>query len=499
MPDSILPPSFVAWLHQLAPVFTGPSFESFRVLMAGWVHALGSHRISDVLRAVGRGVRKHYTSYYRFLSEGAWSLDELGLMLLGLMLGLLPKDEGEVELVLDDTLARRKGKKVALAGMHADPLLKQGGRPFHSYGHVFVVLALHLRVPKIAPTGWALPFLFRLFEARRQGGRADAPSDRGRAAERRRRGAPRRRRERKCDRKVVRGQIRDCAPRRDQGPLPDAVRPTKVQLAAEMVALVAQRFPHLRFRILADHLYNGHSLLHETMSQLDNVHFVVRGHGNAALYELPPPSEGGRGRPRTRGARLPTPEQWAQSSRRRFSKVQVPMYGKDVPVEVASFVGMAYRTLPGRLVRYVVVRDPRGIYRTEYLMTTDLELDEAAVVAAYARRWPLEQTFRDAKQKLGMQDPETQLPASVRRSAPMALLAYSLIVVWYVHDGHRETQQLPPRTDPWYDKTQRPSFADMLADLRRLGWRRGFLDPARPDTERSKIFADFLDHVAAAA
>lgn len=51
------------------------------------------------------------------------------------------------------------------------------GSLFMSYGHAFVVLAAHVKVPALGRTGWALPVLFRLFEGPSAGGRADAPSD----------------------------------------------------------------------------------------------------------------------------------------------------------------------------------------------------------------------------------------------------------------------------------------------------------------------------------
>jgi hypothetical protein len=497
MPTEILPSSFVALIAQLAPVFTAPSFDSFRTFITGWVFSLGRHCISDVIRAAGVTAQKHFTSYYRFLSHGRWCLDELGLTLLGIVLRAIGSEQ--IELVLDDTLSRHKGKKVALATMHADPLLRNGRKPFHSYGHVFVVLAIHVTVPLIAKTGWALPFLFRLFESRRQGGRADAPSDRGRAQSRRRRKVVRRKRLRLTDRRVRRGRVEACATRPDTGPLPDPMRPTKLQLAAEMIVLVAKRFPTLRFRILADHAYNGHALLSGVLDEVQNVTFVVRGHGDAALYELPPvrPCKS-KGRPRTKGSRLPTPEKWAADHAQSFRRVDVDLYGHTVPLEVASFVGMAYRTLPGRLVRYVITKDPRGIYRTEYLMSTDPDLPAAEVAPAYSHRWPLELTFQETKQKLGMQDPQTQRPASVRRAAPFALLTYSLVVFWYITTGHREARRLKSHRDPWYDKTGRPSFSDMRAALRRLGWRR-ILDPALPLTARAKFIHVYLNSVAAAA
>lgn len=499
MPNGILPASFTALLATFSGVFTRPSFYNFQVIVTGWVHALGTRRISDVLRAAGALASKQFCSYYRFLSHGRWSLDELGLALFDAVLRLLKVTE--LELVLDDTLSRRKGKKVALGMMHADPLLKYKGRPFHSYGHVFVVLAVHVAASKIAATGWALPFLFRLFESSKSGGQKDALSDRKRASNRQRHGVQPRQRRRMTDRRVVEGQVVPCEPEPDVGPLPDAVRPTKLQMAAEMVLLVARRFPQVKFRVLADHLYNGKALLHEVLSKVENVHFVVRGQPNAVLYDLPAPRQKGqRGRSRVRGQLLPNPARWAALHPQAFTPVVVSIYGKQVPVKVASYTGMAYRTLPGRLVQYVIVKDPQGIYQDAYLMNTDLSLSAEQVVEAYSRRWPLERTFQECKQRLGMQDPQTQLPRSVRRTAPFSMLVYSLVVLWYITAGHQEARRLRVYRDPWYNpEAARPSFGEMLAALRRLGWARGFPDLARPRTLRSKLMMAYLARVAAAA
>ena len=498
MPEWVLPATFISLLSELRPVFSAPSYDNFVVLVAGWVHALGKRRISDVIRSAGTLATKHFSAYYRLFSAGRWSLDKLGLTLFSLLLRLMQVDE--IEVIVDDTLTRRSGKKVALGMMHADPLLRYKGKPFFSYGHVFVVLAVHVVSTKIAAkTGWALPVLFRLFESSKRGGQKDAPSDRKRATNRQRHGVSKRQRPRLTDRKVVDEQLTWCEPEPDSGPLTQDVRPTKLQLAAQMLLLLAQRFPQLRIRVLADHAYNGRALLHTVHSNVDNIHFVVRGHGDAALYALPPAPTGKRGRPRSKGARLLSPENWAAAHPDAFKTVTVSMYGKDVPLQVASYLGMPYRTLPGRLVRYVVINDPQGHYRTAYLMSTDPNMSAVQIVTAYAHRWPLELTFQEAKQKLGMQDPQTQLPRSVRRTAPFALLVYSFVVCWYLATGHQEAKTMPSYPDPWYDKTGRPSFTDMLATLRRLGWAQTLLDPALQRAPRSKNLVDFLARVAAAA
>ena len=52
--------------------------------------------------------------------------------------------------------------------------------------------------------------------------------------------------------------------------------------------------------------------------------------------------------------------------------------GREVTLFVVSYLGMAYRSLPGRLLRYVIVKDPDGIYRTDYIISADTALSECA-------------------------------------------------------------------------------------------------------------------------
>ena len=85
----MLPASFRSMLEQFRPLFSAPSFANFVVLMTGFVHALGGHRLTDALRAAGPSASKHYTTYYRFFSRARWSLDELGLQLLGFLVEAL--------------------------------------------------------------------------------------------------------------------------------------------------------------------------------------------------------------------------------------------------------------------------------------------------------------------------------------------------------------------------------------------------------------------------
>ena len=76
----------------------------------------------------------------------------------------------------------------------------------------------------------------------------------------------------------------------------------------------------------------------------------------------------------------------------------------------------------------------------------------------------IEQAFRDSKQHLGFEQPQGWSRRAVERTAPLAMILYSVIVLWFVEYGHRAYRELHR---PWYTSKRHPSFADMLITLRR--------------------------------
>jgi hypothetical protein len=72
---------------------------------------------------------------------------------------------------------------------------------------------------------------------------------------------------------------------------------------------------------------------------------------------------------------------------------------------------------------------------------------------------------------LGLEDPANRKEKAVRRTAPMALVLYSLIIAWFHRQGHRYLR-FPDR--PWYLTKEEPSFVDLLTTLRRRSWQDKF-------------------------
>jgi hypothetical protein len=450
MPPLIVPESFARLLAAFRPCFTAPTFRIFRYLVAGWVHCTGRRTVTGVVVAAGVAGWWHVSVFHRFFSRARWDLDGLGRVLFRLALRWVPPDQPLVVLV-DDTLARKRGKAIALGSMHHDPLLSTVRKAFSSFGHVWVVLALWVPLPfgpGGAAKGLAVPLLFRLYVGRRRGNRADARAGGARATS-----GPRFRR------------ARAAFP-------PPARRPTKPELAREALAVVAQWATALAagrpVYAVGDTAYACRTILEGRPA---NVEVVGRLRLDAALFAPPPPRRPGqRGRPRTRGDRLPTPAALAaaRTARGTWHRVPLVLYGKPVTPLVFRGTALWYGALRTQPIRFVVVRDPSGRRRDEAFCCTDLAAGAAFLLTAYAKRWTLEVTFFDLKQALGFEDPQNQAPVAVRRTAPFAGLVYALVALWAAQQV-RAGPRLGWPHRPWYRHKPGLSFHDLLTVVRHGG------------------------------
>jgi len=173
MSEVIVPPTLAALLSAFTSCFQARSYLVFQWLVLGWVESQRRRTGTTVALASGALAQCHISVFHRFFSRASWSLDALGHVMFGLALAWVPADQPLVVLG-DDTLARKGGKCVALASMHHDPLLSSARKPFSSFGHVWVVLALWVPLPFGSGRGFALPVLFRLYLGAKRGGVSNA-------------------------------------------------------------------------------------------------------------------------------------------------------------------------------------------------------------------------------------------------------------------------------------------------------------------------------------
>src|SRR5207249_1806383 len=102
-------------------------------------------------------------------------------------------------------------------------------------------------------------------------------------------------------------------------------------------------------------------------------------------------------------------------------------------------------------------------------VTTDLRSSAATIVCRYADRWSIEVSFEEGKHVFGVGEARNRAPRAVERTVPFQFLCQSLVVVWYALYGHDPAVVKEHRARaPWYLSKADPSFADMLAKLRRV-------------------------------
>ena len=424
-----LTPSFVALLQQLAPVFTAPTFQTFLEVVTGWLLSHRHRYVTEVIFAGGNVDNGHWCRFHRFFSLAAWDLDVLCLHLAKLVVRVLALG-ATLSWAVDDTLCRKRGLTLYGARMHHDPLISSRAKPLVSWGHDWVVLCLIVTGPFWAPSKvFALPLAMRLYRNRQ--GLTKGKKDKAKAAKAKR----------------------------------DPNHRTRPELAVELISLVARWFPHDDLLVTGDSAYGGKSVLSHLPT---NVHLISHVHPKGALYAPPPPPSGTRkGAPRKKGQRLPGMAAWAADASKPWTELTFDQFGLHATLQVKTQQALYYKAGGQRLLTIVLTRDLHGKRPDHLFYCTNLAWDARQILSAYANRWAIECTFENCKQFLGLEDPANRLPRAVQRTAPMALLLYSLVMVWYHLAGHRHLR-FPHR--PWYTRKQEPSFADLLSTLRRVSY-----------------------------
>ena len=142
------------------------------------------------------------------------------------------------------------------------------------------------------------------------------------------------------------------------------------------------------------------------------------------------------------------------------------------------------------------MRDPEGRQPDDFFLATDTDADPAEVAATYTGRWSIEITFRDTKQHLGGQDPQTWKRRGPERAAALSLWLYTAIWLCYIPTFGTARTWTPT---PWYARKTTPSFADALAALRRILWRQRITAVCSPRPLPPKIIDPMIDALAYAA
>jgi DDE superfamily endonuclease len=410
-------------VDELRPAFTQPSYGTSCELLLAWLMCLGKHTLRRAAenahpdRVPDHSQRHGLDTYYNFFERSAWTpkglTHRVGVLIITRLQFL-----GVITLLVDDTLAHKRGKSVWGLGWFRDAVASTKKRVATASGHNWVVLAVAVCLPGTGVPILALPLLARLH-------------------------------------------------------LPGTGQLSCADLTRAMLAEVLGWWPEQRFTLVGDGAYATKSLL----ANLDErVTFVGRLRGDAALYEprVPAAHKGQRGRKAKKGARLPKPKEAAAKADRKrtttgdwvWQDVEVTVYGCVRSLRALAYEVVWPTVLGYRAVQVVVVRDPSGRMRDCYLFTTDRQASLSWVITQFAWRWSIEVLFRASKQVLDLEAPQHWSRESVEKLAPWVWSMQSVVMVWYLTAGHEsaEAQELRGLMGEWDSEW---SLRHMVQVLRR--------------------------------
>src|SRR4051795_5734272 len=114
------PPAEVsAVLSAFAPLFTHPSWRRAQALLCGVLLVPANHTLTAALRALGLASERGFQNYHRLLNRARWSARQAAQVLLRLLVeAFVPS--GPVILGLDDTIERRRGRKLSARAIYYD-------------------------------------------------------------------------------------------------------------------------------------------------------------------------------------------------------------------------------------------------------------------------------------------------------------------------------------------------------------------------------------------
>jgi hypothetical protein len=259
-----LPRPARALVDTLSRAFTTATALRVSLLLPAALLTIGRHTVANLLRTLGPLVPGDTSSYRRVFSHRRWSGWRLARLLAGWVVPHFVPD-GPILLAGDDTVDEHRGQKVYGKGRHRDPVRSTHTYTAFRWGHKWVVLAVLVRFP-FSRRLWALPVLVALYRPPQKGRRHKTPP----------------------------------------------------ALRRQLLQVRLRWFPDRQFVGAADGNYATHDLARLAARHPKRLTYVSHFYADAALYEAPPPVAPGRkrtGRPRQKGAKLPTPRR--RSRRRR--------------------------------------------------------------------------------------------------------------------------------------------------------------------------------------
>ena len=157
-----------------------------------------------------------------------------------------------------------------------------------------------------------------------------------------------------------------------------------------------------------------------------------------------------------------------------------------------------HNTVGGIPIRWIITKDPAGENKPIGLLVTDFRVCAEEAIGFFVGRWPIETTFQEINQHLGLETIHTWSDISVNRTAPTIIASYSLACL-IVHQSVKDTGvQITPQKASWYEKDT-VTFSDVMNYLKLLILNKKYLTQRGKKRNCDKIDIEDLFYLIACA
>jgi hypothetical protein len=231
-----------------------------------------------------------------------------------------------------------------------------------------------------------------------------------------------------------------------------------------------------------------------------NLIFCTQLRLDASLYDFPPTRQAKRGRPRVVGKRLPNLETLVEDKKQRWVRIQAPWYsGRTKELDVLTGTCLWYHnTVGGVPIRWVITKDPTGENKPIAILITDFRICAEKAIELFVGRWPIETTFQEINQHLGLETIHTWSDKSVNRTAPTIIASYSLACLVANESVRLTGVEITPQTTSWYEK-EAVTFSDIMVYLKLLILNKKYFSQWGKNRSQEKIAIENLFHLIAFA
>ena len=400
-------PQVIGFMSVLEPVFTKPAFITCIRLVAGWILCPARRTITGMYPFADPKRENRVDVYHYFFRAASWLQCELFACWARFLVNRLCAGQKTLLLAIDDTVHKKTGRKVDGARVCRDAVRSTASETVFCWALQYIPLCLVYH-PPWGGEPLAIPLNIRLNRKNNQG-------------------------------------------------------ITMLDHAVDMLYEIVRWLPEHDFRLVADGAYAP------LAGRLPaRVILISRLRVDAALYELPSPRKPGeRGRPRLKGARLPKPSELAKTvPASEWMRVQTCERG-NIRERLVYTRQVLWASVSKQPIQLIISRDPKGNEADDFFFSTDATASAALSVSDFADRWAVEDTFRNVKQYLGAEQPQSWKDIAPERAGAFSYLVYG--AVWLVRI-EREGENTAAIQREWYGEKDCVSFLDALADVRRQLW-----------------------------